>query len=208
MPKPALELEVKFLLSDQTTYENRLRGIGAKMLHPRTWEVNYRFDTPDRRLAREHRVLRLRQDSAVILTYKGPSSIENGVSVRPEIEIEVSDLTSARLLLEALGYQESIRYEKWRTTYQLGDLEITLDEMPFGNFTEIEGGDPSLIKSTSQALALDWSARINKSYLSLFDHLQTKRKLAFKNLTFADFQHITVPPTDLGVKYADEPVYF
>jgi adenylate cyclase class IV len=64
MPKPALELEVKFLLSDQTTYENRLRGIGAKMLHPRTWEVNYRFDTPDRRLAREHRVLRLRQDSA------------------------------------------------------------------------------------------------------------------------------------------------
>ena len=137
-----------------------MRRIGAVLERERTHEVNYRFDTPEMTLSRQHRVLRLRQDNASILTYKGPSRTHDGVSVREEIEFEVSDFTAARQLLEAIGYQESVRYEKWRTIYVLDDLEITLDEMPFGNFTEIEGGDPLAIQHTASKLALDWSTRI------------------------------------------------
>jgi len=30
-------------------------------------------------------------------------------------------------------------YEKYRTTFTIGSLEVVLDELPYGNFVEIEG---------------------------------------------------------------------
>ena len=141
MNKAPLEKEVKFYLSDLSSYENRLRSLGAVLLQPRTRELNYRFDTADLSLTHSQRVLRLRQDQKNILTYKGPSDTSEGVRVRPEIELEVDDFEKAVEFLKALGYSLVVQYEKWRTTYTLHGLEITLDEMPYGNFSEIEGED-------------------------------------------------------------------
>lgn len=205
MRKPPLEIEVKFYLTDLPAFEKRVRAVGASLVRPRTREVNYRFDTPSMSLAREHRVLRLRQDSSVVLTYKGPAEIQNNVSVRPEIEIEVNDFQSASDLLEALGFQLSLKYEKWRTIYQLGGLEIALDEMPFGNFTELEGPDPALMERTASLLALDWSTRVSDSYLLLFDHLKASKKISFTDLTFENLKQVSSTPADLGVKPADLP---
>lgn len=207
MNNPPLEIEVKLYLTDMTAYEKRVRNIGATLIRPRMREVNYRFDTPDMNLAREHRVLRLRQDTSNILTYKGPTQVKDGVSVRPEIELEVDDFNSARTLLEELGYRLSLKYEKWRTIYQLGNLEITLDEMPFGNFTEIEGEDSFQIQQTASLLALDWKTGITDSYLLLFDKLKTNQKLEINDLTFDELKNIRVTPADLGVKPSDLPKF-
>jgi adenylate cyclase class IV len=68
MNKSPLEKEVKFYLSDLSSYENRLRSLGAVLLQPRTRELNYRFDTKDLNLSRSQQVLRLRQDQKNILT--------------------------------------------------------------------------------------------------------------------------------------------
>jgi len=201
------EVEVKFYLSDRSSFEDRLRRIGAELIHERVLEKNYRFDTPDLALSREHRVLRLRQDDASIITYKGPSTIVDGVVDRQEIEFTVSDFNAARQLLESLGYQQSISYEKWRTTYLLDELEITIDEMPFGNFTEIEGGDAKSIQSVARKLALEWSAGITESYLMLFDRVKNQKKMDLRDLTFAAFHDIQVSPRDLGVKPADTPLF-
>lgn len=203
MIKPPLEVEVKFYLTDMDSYEKRVRSIGACLVRPRTREVNYRFDTPDMSLARDHRMLRLRQDTSTILTYKGPPQVMDSVSVRPEVELEVSDFSAASNLLEELGFCLSLKYEKWRTIYQLGELEITLDEMPFGNFTEIEGGDSALIQKTASLIALDWSTRITDSYLILFDKLKTNKNLVVNDLTFEALKNVKVTPVDLGVKAAD-----
>ena len=207
MIKPPLEVEVKFYLTDMNAFEKRVRSIGAALVRPRTREVNYRFDTPEMHLTREHRMLRLRQDNSVILTYKGPTQVIDGVSIRPEIELEVNDFAAASDLLEALGFCLSLKYEKWRTIYQYGDLEITLDEMPFGNFTEIEGGDSVEIQKTAAHLALDWNTGITDSYLLLFDHLKSTRGLTINDLTFETLRSITVSPSDLGVKAADLPKF-
>jgi len=202
------EMEVKFYLQDRLSYENRLRSIGARMERVRTHELNYRFDTPDMRLSREHRVLRLRQDTAAILTYKGPAETQSDISVRPEIEFEVSDFSAASQLLEALGYKESVRYEKWRTIYTLDDLEITLDEMPFGIFTEIEGQDVRAIQQAAVNLALDWSTRITSSYMVLFDRVRKKKNLNIRDLTFEDFRGVNVSPDEMDLKPADIPLYY
>jgi adenylate cyclase class 2 len=201
------ELEVKFYLSDRTSFEERLRRIGAVLQRVRTLETNHRFDTPDLSLSKQHRVIRLRQDIDSIVTYKGPSILRDDVSSREEIEFKVSDFEAARQFLEALGYKESIRYEKWRTMYMLDEVEITLDEMPFGNFTEIEASEPRQIHLTATKLALDWKARITSSYMVLFDQLRRNKKVNLANLTFEEFRNLPVSPQDLGVKPADKPLF-
>lgn len=207
MEQTTVEMEVKFFLSDLPALRDRLLSLGAEQVQPRTRETNYRFDTPDRALALSGRALRLRHDVVDILTFKGPSSIVAGVRVRPEFEIEVNDLGSAWLILEGLGYELAVSYEKWRAVYRLRDLLITLDELPYGNFSEIEGTHPAAIRSTAAVLALDWNARIESSYLELFDALKRNRNLAMRDLTFAEFADIALTNDDLGVHPADRPVF-
>lgn len=205
MTNPPLEQEVKFYILDLSSLEERLHSLGAVLITPRTFERNLRFDTPDKRLTTSNQALRLRQDAAVHITYKGPASEKQGVRVRPEIEFVVSDFDQAQLFLEALGYLPVAVYEKWRTTYRLNGLEITLDELPYGHFSEIEGEDTGVIRSTSTHLALSWDARIADSYLGLFEGLKRKLHLPVENLTFPEFKDLSVNAQDLGVIPADYP---
>ena len=133
------ETEVKFYVRQIKRVEERLQALGARLIQPRVYEVNLRFDLPDGSLRREEKVLRLRQDAQARLTYKGPSQQTADVLIRPEIEITVDNFEAARNFLEALGYIPVATYEKYRSTYELGELHIMLDELPYGDFVEIEG---------------------------------------------------------------------
>jgi adenylate cyclase class 2 len=203
MSKSEQEIEVKFLVRDLAAIAARLDRLGARLSSPRVHETNLRFDTPDGALTRARRVLRLRQDAASVLTYKGPAAPGEQVSMRQEIEFTVSDFQSARRFLEALGYQVSVTYEKYRTMYSLGDLVVTLDEMPFGSFIEIEGPDAASIQAAAASLRLDWGARSVASYLALFNQLCAARGLPAQNLTFEELAGVDASPEDLGLRFAD-----
>ena len=197
------ELEIKLYLSNLAAFQNEVEELGGKLVEPRLHEINLRFDTPDGDLTSSAQVLRLRQDTAARMTYKGPGEAVGGVYARREIEFTVSDYQSAQLLLETLGFQVSLMYEKYRTTYSLEGLQVTLDEMPYGNFTEIEGSDPSAIRAAAVKLGVNWEARILESYTSLFDLLREKQNLTFRDLSFANFFELKISPEDLGVNPAD-----
>ena len=197
------ELEIKLYLADLPALKGKLEAAGAQLAEDRLHEINLRFDLPDGELTRTAQVLRLRQDTAARMTYKGPGETIAGVHARREIEFTVSDFQSAQALLETLGYQVSLMYEKYRTTYHLDNLHITLDEMPYGNFTEIEGSDTTAIHQAASRLGLRWEARILESYTSLFDHLRRKMGLTFRDLSFANFADLEITSHDLGVNPAD-----
>ncbi|MCE1255001.1 MAG: CYTH domain-containing protein, partial [Anaerolineae bacterium] len=122
---------------------------------------------------------------------------------RQEIEFEVSDFQAARHLLEALGYQMSIMYEKFRSTFQLDIVEVALDEMPYGTFIEIEGPDDASIQVAAAILRLDWSARCNESYISLFNRLRSEQNLRAENLSFEELRNASFSIEKLGIKRAD-----
>ncbi len=207
MGQSTVEMEVKFYLSDLPGLRSRLISLGAEQVQARTRETNYRFDTPERGLALSGRALRLRHDVRDILTFKGPSSVVDGVRARPEFEVEVDNLGNAWLILEGLGFELVVSYEKWRTVYRLNDLLITLDELPYGNFSEIEGADPFVIRSTAAVLALDWNTRIESSYLELFEIVKRNNNLIIRDLTFTEFAEIPLTGSDLGVTPADRPLF-
>lgn len=223
------ELEVKFYLTGLAALEEKLWALGAKRVQERVYEANLRFDTQDGALTRQFRVLRLRQDSAARLTYKGPGAEVDGVRARTELEFVVSDFAMARAFLEALGYVVSVMYEKYRATYALEmpvstpvepvetraetpvepvetriQVLVTLDEMPYGYFAEIEGPDGASIRAAAEKLGLDWEARVLDSYLMIFDRLRARRGLAFRDLSFANFSGVTVTAEELGVRNATD----
>jgi adenylate cyclase class 2 len=214
------EIEAKFYVRDLDKIATRLHQLKARLIQPRILETNLRFDLPDSRLRSEGRVLRLRQDTQARLTYKDSGKNEQGALHRTEIEFTVENFEKAKLFLEALGYQKLFEYEKYRTTYSLesGNLlpqsqkqgsefegcHIMLDELPYGNFVEIEGEPVAAIQGVADKLELDWSTSIPASYSALFERVRRALELTFADLTFANFNGIIVSPADLQVQPADD----
>lgn len=197
------ETEAKFYVRNRQKIEARLQKLKARLIQPRVLEQNIRFDWPDGGLRAEGRVLRLRQDTETRLTYKGPSSLEEGTLSRREIEFTVESFEAAREFLEALGYRKLLAYEKYRTTYQLHDVHVMLDEMPYGDFVEIEGEDPASIAEAAEKLGLSWQAAVGTSYAALFDRVRKNLQLEIEDLGFENFKAIHVLAAHLGVRPAD-----
>jgi adenylate cyclase class 2 len=191
--KENLEVEVKFLVEELDAARQRLLAAGATLLKPRILEHNIRFDTPGESLRQRDELLRLRQDTAARLTFKGAShsALSSEAKVREEIEVEVSSLAQIALILERLGFRPFQVYEKYRETFHWRGVEIVLDEMPFGNFIELEG-DEAAIKQAAAALGFDWSQRILDNYLAIMERLKQHFHLPFSDITFRHFEDYPV----------------
>ncbi len=198
------EREIKFYIQDLAALAERLRVCGAQLTRERTLERNLRLDTEDSSLYKEGRLLRLRQDDRAHVTYKANARVESGVIARTEIEITVDNFAVAQKLFEALGYHVVVIYEKYRTVYRLGDVQVTLDEMPFGDFIEIEAPNNVLIEGVAQMLGLDWLKGIATNYLGLFEIARSKRGFTFKDLTFDNFRDFAIFPEDMSVQPGDK----
>ncbi len=204
MSKNSQETEAKFYVARLDRMIARLDELHAPLVQPRVLETNLRFDLPDGSLTSTGRVLRLRHDTQARLTYKGAGQNKSGVLDRQEIEFIVEDEQKARQFLEALGYQKSMYYEKYRTTYELDDALIMLDELPYGTFLEIEGETVEQIRDISAMLHLNWAAAIPSSYTALFESLRRRMGLSFRDLSFENFGDLRVTSADLDVQPADE----
>lgn len=197
------EIEVKFLIKDYERIRHKIQDLGLVCARPRVHELNLRYDTPDQRLVTARQVLRLRKDDQARLTFKGPGLLQEDVLTRKEIEVVVSDFDAANRLLEALGYQVVLMYEKYRANYLIDTLVLSLDETPFGVFVELEGESPAQVKSAAKLLGLDWEERINLSYSALLEQYNRNTGNSFRDLSFEVFQDLKVSPDNLGLNYAD-----
>ena len=198
------EIEAKFYVRDLERIRKSLDSLGAHVIQPRVLEMNLRFDLPDGSLRKDGRVLRLRRDSEAKLTYKGGGKNNEGILSREEIEFVVEDFEKAQRFLEALGYQKQLYYEKYRTTYEWENTFVMLDEMPFGNFVEIEGEGLESIREVAAKLNLDMGRTIPTSYTALFERARTTLNFSFQDLSFANFATIHVDPFHLQVSPGDE----
>jgi adenylate cyclase class 2 len=193
-----LEVEVKFYAPDLTAVRQRLLAEGAELVADRIFERNVRFDNSQGELLRKRQLLRLRQDRAARLTFKGESVQQAGseAHVREELEVSVSSFDTAVAILQRLGFQPVQLYEKYRETFRLGPVEVVLDELPFGDFVELEG-EEAAIRAAAATLGLDWSRRILYNYLYLMALLKEQQELPFSDLTFDNFRQTTATIADI-----------
>lgn len=186
------ETEVKLYVPHLEVVQARLEMLGATLTASRVYEQNVRYENAAHTLTRDGIVLRLRQDTRARLTYKEGSSAQDGIVSRTEIEVEVSDFAAMEAILVKLGYTTAMRYEKYRTTFTLNAVEIVLDEMPYGNFVEIEG-ESGAIAAAIDRLELQEAPRSSGSYVTLFEKVKAQLGLTFTDLTFDNFKGLIVP---------------
>lgn len=134
-----IETERKYRLSQRRLEEilKRLSSLGARF-EKEVFEVNYqhRGGQMDERGA----TLRLRKiGDFTVLTYKEKVRTESGTKQKIEYETQVSDVEATEKIIERLGYRLTAVYEKRRKYWRLDDVEVVLDELPFGLYMEIEG---------------------------------------------------------------------
>jgi adenylate cyclase, class 2 len=133
------EVEIKFRVADLRALARKLRAAGFRLVTPRTHEMNTLYDLPGEILRQRKELLRLRKyGSTWTLTHKSGTTRARHSS-RVELETEVADGKMLDLILRALGYAPSFRYEKFRAEWSDGKGQVVVDETPIGNFCEIEG---------------------------------------------------------------------
>jgi adenylate cyclase, class 2 len=115
----------------------------------------------------------------------------------------VEDFERAKEFLEALGYRVVVFYEKFRTTYVLNDVHIMLDELPYGEFVEIEGENVNEIHNIANLLGLNWDVMIKAGYHALFERVAGKYSLELSQLSFSALQKVKITPDDLDIQTAD-----
>jgi adenylate cyclase class 2 len=135
----AIEIEKKFILSNdqrEQVLEN-LKELGAKYIRE-DFEENTLYNGGI--LDEKRAVLRVRKIAdKTLLTYK--QRIENTADVKQQIEYEtvVEKSEEMEKIIENLGFEKNLVYEKRRQTWHFRAVEIVLDELPFGQYMEIEG---------------------------------------------------------------------
>ena len=197
------ETEVKFYVRSLKKIELRLLELKAQLIQPRIHEINFRYDLPDGSLRAKGQVLRLRRDTNAILTYKGPSDIIDGVFSRKELETTIGDLETAQRIFKALGYVQILIYEKYRAVYEINDCHIMLDELPYGDFVEIEGSDVSSIRKMALQIELEFESAVGAGYARIFENYNSKYGFPPSDLTFDALRGKKPRPEELTVRPAD-----
>ena len=162
-----LEIEIKLPVKDPEKMARQVVQASAEPAADRVFEDNHVLDFPDGRLRQSRVMLRLRLvDGGGLVTVKTEVADQGNYKVRQETETRVADGAGLLATLQAAGFATIYRYQKYRRLFRCGDLVITLDELPLGNFLELEG-DPGDIDRFAGRLGFTRHDYINETYRTL-----------------------------------------
>jgi adenylate cyclase class 2 len=145
------ETEIKLQIKDINQAREKLISLNAKIKQDRHFEDNRILDTPEQLFKESGWLMRIREIKTLndetcrripaILTFKGPTIILDSVKNREEIECTIDPAENYFHIMERLGYVVKFRYQKYRTIYGFDQkqLHVCIDELPIGNFFELEG---------------------------------------------------------------------
>jgi adenylate cyclase class 2 len=169
----AREIEIKLKLADPAGLQARLAAESGPPIAQ--FEENTLFDRTQGELRAAGCGLRLRRrfsadrtrELPARLTFKGPRAA-GPLKDREEIESDVGDAAAFREILQRLGFQPVVIYEKRRAGYAVADCTIEVDELPrLGWFVEIEGPTEAAIRASQARLGLTDAPVEEATYVAL-----------------------------------------
>ncbi len=164
------ETEVKFKLGDEKSLVNNITEMGFVKVKE-VFETNLIFDMKDSSYSSMGRLIRVRMtDKGNILTYKEKQGEDTVYKVRTEIETGIDDSEQMIEMLKYMGFIITFVYQKRRKYYKKDNIEITVDELPFGKYIEMESTREE-IDILSKKLNLELTEISNMSYLDLYESI-------------------------------------
>jgi adenylate cyclase class 2 len=134
-----IEIEKKYRLTNEQREQvlANLKELDAQFLRE-DFETNLIYGGGI--LEYQKSVLRIRKTAEKsLLTYKRNIINQTGIKHHIEHETEIADAEAMAQIIESLECRLGLIYEKRRQIWNLQNIEVVLDELPFGMYMEIEG---------------------------------------------------------------------
>jgi len=176
-----IEKEYKFQIDNKHQIESRLREMGA-VGGERVHELTVMYDNPDKIMEKKDGRLRIRTRKCkgkeeIQISYKKPLS-RAGIKQEIEYQTVVGNKEMMERIIDEMGFFPVSSYERYRTEYHIGNgkesIEISIDELPFGNYIEIEGNNIDAMRNVATRLGLNLDEHIENSYDGIFNDLERK----------------------------------
>jgi predicted adenylyl cyclase CyaB len=162
------EIEIKFAVNDTKTITEKLRKLGFRIAIGRHLEKNYLFDDRGASLQKAGKLLRIRKTpSSETLTYKGPISAKSKLKRREEIECRIEHADVLMRILQETGFTIQTEYSTYRTVFEKGGFNISLDETEAGNYLEVEGPSEEEVTKLGEKLGYSEKDFVRRTYAEL-----------------------------------------
>lgn len=163
------EIETRFLNIDKDAFVKKLILSGVADKGEEKLEEAI-FSDQEMSWKGKGRFVRLRKTKGKIkLTYK--SNQKQKVDSAQEIELEVSDFNKCTELFSNIGLKAIRQIEKYRHTFEFGDVIIDIDTWPkISTYVEIEGPSVESLKKFCEKFNLDWNKRFDGDAREVFKH--------------------------------------
>ncbi len=163
------EIETRFLEIDKDDLVKKLISLGAVDKGEEKLEEVI-FHAADGSWLGKRKFVRLRKmKDKIKLTYK--ENVKQTVDSAQEIEFLVPDFEKCQEFLEKIGLEPMRQLEKYRHTFELGEVVIDIDQWPkIPVYMEIEGPSVESLKKACVQLGLDWEKRFDGDARGVFRH--------------------------------------
>ncbi|PSW20222.1 class IV adenylate cyclase [Photobacterium sanctipauli] len=127
------EVELKYRIQSKTNFLSLLARMPHEIMFEDNMEQDWFFDTPDQHLKSQGKSLSIRELE--------PSGIKLWIVKGPEPDrceaTNITDSSSAKSMLETMGYQVTLTAKKVRSIYFIDEYHITVDFLEgIGRFAE------------------------------------------------------------------------
>src|SRR5262249_12158298 len=114
------------------------------------------------------KLLRVRKTpSNQTVTYKGPVLPTSKLKHREEIECRIEDAETMIRILQEVGFRLRTEYSKYRTVFEKGAFNVSLDETEAGNYLEVEGPSDEEITRLGAELGYSEKDFVRRTYAEL-----------------------------------------
>ena len=183
--------EIKFEIDNVNDFINQLREKSIVLIGGYK-EKTVRYDNADSSLEREGKFIRVRSGIKNVVSIKEKinncDNDDDNFLKRNDIEVEVSDIKKIQYILEQIGLHKTFTMEKYRLKWKYNDdVELNLDELPFGVFLEIHGNEKDVLEA-SKDLGLNVKNAKKGTYWDIFEEFKNKNNInsSIKNIEFGE----------------------
>lgn len=149
------EFEATFADIDPAQVKEKLRKAGADLVRSEFLQKRVTFNLPEG--SRDSNTWVRIRDEGDKITLSVKRLEGEAITDQKELCVSVGDFETTVKILEGIGCVRKAYQESKRERWQLGEVEITIDQWPFLDpFIEVEGQDEQSVKDVAEKLELDW----------------------------------------------------
>lgn len=153
------EIEAKFVDVDVAAVRDQLTKSGATLIQP--MRLMRRVLIEEAHHAAENSFIRIRDEGdRITLTFKRRTQPDGASTVDSthELETTVGDFDATVNIFKEAGWEYITYQESRRETWQLGEVEVVIDEWPWIKpYIEVEGASIEAVQEASVKLGFNWN---------------------------------------------------